>query len=527
MIPIIDLFAGPGGLGEGFSSFDGPGYCPFRIGLSVEKDVHAHETLRLRSFYRQFSEGKVPDVYYRLLRQQIGLDDLLYHLAEERAHLSAWIRASSEAICAELGPSSHATIRKHINRALGHNRRRWVLIGGPPCQAYSLVGRVRRNKNRDYDLGKDARSKLYEEYLHIIAEHQPSIFVMENVTGMLSAAIDKKKVFERILSDLENPAGRGAGLRYRVVPIVATESRKYDDDDPRRFIVRCEEYGVPQQRHRVILVGLHQSLKDVEVPVLTPSKSPTVHSLLHSLPRLRSGLSRRRYGDGYVTISDDADSWVASIRRQVGLNGSTVSPRWLSQIDQAVRDKIVATAEHLSHPQKDRGAEFIEGADKLSEDHPLYRFLVDPELKGVCNHSSRAHMESDLPRYLFCAAFAKVHHRSPGLHEFPAGLLPQHGNVETGDFNDRFRVQLERQTATTITSHISKDGHYFIHYDPTQCRSLTVREAARLQTFPDNYYFCGPRTHQYTQVGNAVPPWIARQIAKSIWQTLVDAGKVT
>ena len=130
---------------------------------------------------------------------------------------------------------------------------------------------------------------------------------------------------------------------------------------------------------------------------------------------------------------------------------------------------------------------------------------------------SRGHIYDDLYRYFFSAVFAKQNHRSPYLEDFPKELLPNHKNISDGSkFTDRFRVQLYGKPSTTIVSHISQDGHYYIHYDPTQCRSLTVREAARLQTFPDNYFFEGARTRQYIQVGNAVPPLLAYQIAKIV-----------
>ena len=132
-------------------------------------------------------------------------------------------------------------------------------------------------------------------------------------------------------------------------------------------------------------------------------------------------------------------------------------------------------------------------------------------------------MKTDLGRYLFAAVFGRVRGYSPKADEFPAMLAPEHRNWQSGIFSDRFRVQLKDEPATTVTSHISKDGHYFIHPDATQCRSLTVREAARLQTFPDDYLFLGNRTQQYVQVGNAVPPFLARQIARLIYKALATS----
>jgi DNA (cytosine-5)-methyltransferase 1 len=151
----------------------------------------------------------------------------------------------------------------------------------------------------------------------------------------------------------------------------------------------------------------------------------------------------------------------------------------------------------------------------------------NPKLDGFTHHETRSHMRSDIHRYLFASSFAKAANTSPKLPDFPPNLLPNHENATDDDapFTDRFRVQLPDGSSSTVVSHIAKDGHHFIHYDPSQCRSLTVREAARLQTFPDDYFFEGTRTQQYTQVGNAVPPWLARKIATVVLNFLTASRK--
>jgi len=181
----------------------------------------------------------------------------------------------------------------------------------------------------------------------------------------------------------------------------------------------------------------------------------------------------------------------------------------------------------LKMPRLDRGDAYVSTRRK-----PLWNedWFYDSRLGGVCNHETRAHMREDLYRYFYASCYAMVHGVSPQLRHFPKELLPQHENVSEAmdhdNFSDRFRVQVKSRPATTITSHMRKDGHYYIHPDPGQCRSLTVREAARIQTFPDNYFFCGPRTSQYEQVGNAVPPLLARQVAEIVYDFLKAATLV-
>ncbi|MGK5091980.1 DNA cytosine methyltransferase, partial [Deltaproteobacteria bacterium TL4] len=186
-ISVIDLFAGPGGLGEGFSSYScHDDRAGFKIALSIEKDVNAHRTLELRAFFRQFEYSDVPRSYYAHLRGEISRDELFetYPLQADSAKAKAWN--------AELGVTDTKEIDRRVTEALGvnHVRDRWVLIGGPPCQAYSVVGRSRNAKVwKEYPERRDSdpRHFLYKEYLRILAEHHPPVFIMENVKGMLSS----------------------------------------------------------------------------------------------------------------------------------------------------------------------------------------------------------------------------------------------------------------------------------------------------------------------------------------------------
>lgn len=505
-IPVIDLFAGPGGLGEGFSSLlDEEGKDPlFKIALSIEKDKGAHQTLKLRSFFRQFRKEDVPEDYYRFLRKEISLEEL-YELYPEQHDL-----ADKEAWMVTLGEASNDLVKKRIKKALGRSKK-WVLIGGPPCQAYSLVGRNRRGGIS----GDDPRAYLYKEYLRIIRDHFPPVFVMENVKGLISSKIDGEYVLSHILKDLKDPAGalesksKGKTYTYRIFSLIKSPGGYSRIDNspfhfPKEFVIESEKYGIPQRRHRVIFLGIREDIENK--PDLLEEQDPvTVKDVIHTMPRLRGGLSR---------VKDSSGSFIQVLN---GLLDATNQSRIRLKAGRELAKYIRKTIEGLIVSDEDRGKEFLKGAVSVDYRPDWY---LDERIGGAINHSTRSHMEEDLLRYFYVSAFGKVNGRSAKLKDFPEALLPNHKNVKEGrdfaKFADRFRVQLANAPATTITSHISKDGHYYIHYDSAQCRSLTVREAARIQTFPDNYFFCGGRTSQYHQVGNAVPPLLAFQIAEVV-----------
>jgi DNA (cytosine-5)-methyltransferase 1 len=516
-IPIIDLFAGPGGLAEGFSSLtDNEGERIFDIKLSIEKDPFAHKTLTLRSFVRQFPFRKLPDQYYQFLKEQISLDDLYGFYQKE------YTEAKKEAMLATLGETPTEEIDYEIKSGL-NDHKNWVLIGGPPCQAYSLAGRSRVGGVHE----DDHRVDLYKEYLRIIACHQPAVFVMENVKGLLSAELSGEKIFTKILRDLKDPASVFPEYKsetYEIYSLVKPVINKDSD-----YLIRAEEYGIPQKRHRVILLGIRKDIKKIPGTLNHKSKV-NLKSIIDAFPPVRSGIYREFTHSGTVVIN----GLQKKKRHYTTLEDSYSG--WLKYIE-VYRAELFETLKKLqynitvsSNYPETVGQPYLNYPEPtIANDHVLKEWYEDIKIGGVIQHISRAHLVQDLKRYLFASLYTHIFHKFPRMEDyrrFGEDLIPDHDNAESGKFNDRFRVQLSNEPATTVTSHISKDGHYFIHYDPVQARSLTVREAARIQTFPDNYYFCGSRTAQFHQVGNAVPPYLAYQISEIVFDLFGEEKKL-
>ncbi len=514
IIPIVDIFAGPGGLGEGFSAFQYKNNNIFKIVFSVEKDFFAHQTLMLRSFLRNFGKNKFPDEYYAFIRGEISLEDL-YSAFPKESDL-----AQGEACHGTLGEIDQSKLDNKITKAI-NGVKNWVLIGGPPCQAYSTVGRSRNKGKQEYVPEKDDKHFLYKEYLRIIAHNWPAVFIMENVKGILSSKIKGNLIFPHILSDLKDPArafNNGTGekqYKYKIFSLAKPPDSGSVQGFPvyknvQDYIIKSEEYGIPQTRHRVILLGIREDCFKENPSILKKSKPVSVKKIIGGLPKLRSGFSRGK---------DSGTRWLNWLSKIP--ENPWVIEKSGNELNQKIRRQIVTDVKKIKLPKHGRGGEYI--PCRVAVDC-LQDWYLDPKIKGVCNSTTRGHMDTDLYRYFYAACFSKVKKNAPVLSKFPDSLLPNHKNAQRpskhGNFADRFRVQVSSRPSTTIMSHIAKDGHYYIHYDPRQCRSLTVREAARLQTFPDNYFFCGARTQQYTQVGNAVPPFLACQIAEVVFKVL-------
>lgn len=509
-IKIIDLFSGPGGLGEGFAALkDKNKQKRFKIAISIEKEKSAHRTLLLRAFFRQF-ETQAPAEYYDFLKGELGKtpEDKLYSLFPKEA-----AAARKEALCLELGKDNNL-ITSTIKERLKEDD--CILIGGPPCQAYSTAGVARNKGILNYNSSADHRNFLYKEYLAIIAKFQPQIFVMENVKGMLSAKVDGSYIYPKIYLDLKTPSessgnkpfGERISHSYNIYSLVADNDITLKSKD---YIIQSEKFGIPQKRHRVILIGVRCDIEINHKINLIPSDNIlTIADILSDLPKLRSGLSKEENSN---------QNWLKLIKQHTKNAINEINIHYPK-----VAKTMQTALNSLPNDLKQGGNLGLVKTGQISK--VLADWYSDPLMEDhVCNHETRGHLASDLARYLFCSCWAKTNQEtsmtaSPKSHDFPLSLIPNHKNFKTGKFYDRFRVQVSNQPATTITSHISKDGHYYIHPDPLQCRSLTVREVARIQTFPDNYFFVGTRTQQYVQVGNAVPPLLAYQIAQSVLSIL-------
>lgn len=513
-LQVVDLFAGPGGLGEGFSSLNEG--RSFEVLVSAEMDAFARSTLRLRAFYRALKK-----------HNPAALDDYYYYC--ETAGVSQpwtsnsskeWQLADKEARQIKLGSAEGNAELDSILETRLDTSKPWVLIGGPPCQAYSIVGRARNKGNSEYKAEDDHRHFLYREYLRIIQSKRPAVFVMENVKGILSSKVGGTQIFPQILQDLADPDAAlgikgGSGTKYKICSLVSDDiyesGMEPESLDFSNFVIRAEDYGIPQGRHRVILIGVSQDYVDgINEHKLATAQPVTVGDVIGNLPPLRSMLSRG---------GDTPDKWCSEVLKHLDTLYTDLISSGKQDLSLEMNLKIFRDS--FSGGRLNNGGLRVRKSNSWSgttKSDELNSWLTDDRLGVWLNHEARSHMSADLKRYVYASVFAQAHHFSPkGHQEFNLpGLAPDHKNWESGKFSDRFRVQLDRQHSSTITSHISKDGHYFIHYDPNQCRSLTVREAARLQTFPDNYFFLGNRTQQYHQVGNAVPPLLASKIARVV-----------
>lgn len=417
-LTMIDLFAGAGGLSEGFIR------AGFKPVAHVEGDKAACNTLRTRAVYHWLkSEGKL-ESYNQYLRKEITRGEL-YGMAPKKV-LDSVIETF-------ISPDTNAATFEEIHRLKGRGKLDLV-IGGPPCQAYSLIGRSASSSK----MLRDPRNYLYKQYIGFLEEFKPKHFVFENVTGLLSA----KDEFGGKYLDKITAAFDAAGYKIALKTMDASD------------------YGVPQHRKRVIIVG-KRGKRVPKFPALRKVLPPcTIRILFGDLPELSAGEENSKYRKRSTTLESHLS--------EVGLIESGLEP---------------PLTLHVARPHQQRDLDIYKIASQLWAD------------KGERLHYN------ELPEHL------KTHKN-------------QHS------FVDRFKVVAwERKASHTVVAHIAKDGHYYIHPDVGQNRSLSPREAARLQTFPDDFYFEGmseksSRTAAYKQIGNAVPVLLAQRIGESLKGTL-------
>ena len=405
-ITFIDLFAGAGGLSEGFLR---EGYYPVAF---VEKDINASFTLQTRLIYYYFQKINNSDLYNKYLKKEITKEELYQKIPDD---------ILLKVINQEINESTLNSIFYRIDRILKQEKMRInIIIGGPPCQAYSIIGQSRIG-NR---IKNDNRVYLFRFYLEFLEKYKPDFFVFENVPGLLSS--QNSIYFKELLEGLKKQG-------YSV---------KYD-------ILNAADYGVLQNRKRVFVYGTSKdnddfSFKNIQKCLTT---NYSLSDLFYDLPELKNGEQKH-----IVYYTKDINNYLE---------------------ESFIRNGELFTTQHITRKINERDIEIYKIAIK--------KFMVEKQqLK---------------------------------YNELPSNLKT-HKNEKS--FNDRFKALNLEGLSHTIMAHLSKDGHYYIYPDIYNPRSISVREAARIQSFPDDYFFEGSMTSCFQQIGNAVPPLLANKIAKYI-----------
>ncbi len=384
----IDLFAGCGGLSEGFYK---QGY---RALLHLELEDVFCKTLKTRMKHYGYSEEEV-----------------------ERAVLCADI--TSEGIIDE--------IDKRVDEEVD------LIIGGPPCQAFSSVGRAQSPDS----MNSDPRNYLFENYLQILNHIKPKMFIFENVKGILSAHPKGVKIFNIIIREMSKT--------YNIV------------SDPKIILLNAADYGVPQIRERVILIGVRKDIDYIDVKDVYAHIKKTNSDTDSTLPN-------------YITVGE------------------------------AILDLPKLNPGEGAEKQKIKSKKKVEG----------FLSKVRSSNNVVYNHVARNHNDLDRERYRILSE-----HKNWQLKDLQE-VRPDLIHHDPKHFGNRYTVQESDKPGKTVVAHLYKDGNLFIHPDPKQARTFTVREAARIQSFSDDFVFEGSRTDQYKQVGNAVPPLMAEAFAEAL-----------
>lgn len=413
---ILDLFAGCGGLSEGFSD----GF--FDIVAHVEMDKNACDSIKTRTCYRKLKKSNNLDYYNDYLENRISKQELHGILSrEDKARI----------INEEINSKSIEKIFTIIDELKESNEINGI-IGGPPCQAYSMIGRAMNKRI----IKSDSRIYLYEYYVEFLKKYNPDFFLFENVKGLLSFKDQhSQKLFPKIILEFEKC---GYDVTSKLIDV--------------------SEYGVSQKRERLFIFGLktkNTKYKFNDLPyfsILEKFKEPPicVNDLLIDLPVLRDGEVSNKY------------------------NGKQPP----SIVSNYFRSENLSLSLNISRKHNER-------------DKKIYKLALKKKMEGV-----------QLKYY-----------------DLPLNLRT-HKN--TSSFVDRYKAIDGKKVSHTIVAHISKDGHYYIHPDIKQNRSITVREAARIQGFPDSFYFENSRSAAFKQIGNAVPPYFSHKLAVALLDKLTN-----